>query len=272
MKSHTARIGAMSIIVAMTQLSCLGSPTPLAPGIAGSVGLPHHGVLTTPNEIPVHGQGYVRYRPHGDRNFGTRTLVSALERAAKRVANEFHDSPPLVIGDLSARSGGRISGHASHRTGRDVDLLYFATTLEQVPILSPGFVHFGADTLARKPDGSYICLDIPRQWALIRALLTDRDVEVLWMFVSRDIEAYLIDYGRSLGESPELLLKAERVLHQPRDSANHDDHLHLRVACTNEESVRGCESGGPNWPWLRSAEVTDDTDALARPEEPVQRN
>ena len=37
---------------------------------------------------------------------------------------------------------------------------------------------------------------------------------------------------------------------QPADSLPHDDHLHLRTACTPEEALVGCEGGGPYWPWL----------------------
>jgi penicillin-insensitive murein endopeptidase len=55
------------------------------------------------------------------------------------------------------------------------------------------------------------------------------------------------------------VLKAEQLLHQPRDSANHDDHIHLRIACTAEEKIAGCSGGGPAWPWL--ARALDDADS-----------
>ena len=40
------------------------------------------------------------------------------------------------------------------------------------------------------------------------------------------------------------------MLAQPGDSAPHDDHFHVRVACTPAERVLGCQDGGPLWPWL----------------------
>jgi penicillin-insensitive murein endopeptidase len=198
----------------------------------------------------VKGPGFQRYRPHGERNYGTHALVTAITRAASRVQADAAGSPPLVIGDLSAKWGGRVSGHASHRSGRDVDLLFYTTTLAGSPIRSPGFIHFGADSLARTAEGNFVALDIRRQWLLTRALLEDPEIDVLWMFVSRDLEAYIIDHARSLGEPPDLVLRAERVLHQPRDSANHDDHIHLRIGCTEAERVGGCSGGGPAWPWI----------------------
>jgi penicillin-insensitive murein endopeptidase len=55
---------------------------------------------------------------------------------------------------------------------------------------------------------------------------------------------------------------------QPADSLPHDDHLHLRTACTPDEAVVGCEGGGPYWSWLPALpdeppELTDDALALA---------
>jgi penicillin-insensitive murein DD-endopeptidase len=237
---------------------CFGSPTPLAPGVCGSVGLPYHGVLTAATELPPSGPGYARYRPFGSRNFGTPTLVRAIERAAVQVETLAPDGKRLLIGDLSAKIGGKVSGHASHRTGRDVDLLYYANTLDGVPVTSPGFIHFASDGLARTPSGGYLQLDARREWLLIRALLTDPEAEVLWIFVSRDIEAIVTDYALSIGEPAELVSRAIRVLYQPRDSANHDDHIHVRVACTLQERAAGCDSGGPAWPWLRLQTVPDD--------------
>jgi penicillin-insensitive murein endopeptidase len=244
--------------LALITTGCFGSITPLAPGLSGSVGLPANGILTDATELPKSGPGFVRYRIYGDRNYGTPNLVNAIRQAALRVQQDAGPCPPLVVGDLSSRFGGKISRHASHRSGRDVDLLFYTTTLGQTPVTAPGFVHFGSDSLARLPDGRFVALDIRRQWFLTRAFLTNPNVEILWMFVSRDVEAYLINYALSIGEPPELLLKAARVLHQPRDSASHDDHLHLRIACSQEERVAGCESGGPTWPWLSQPTSSND--------------
>jgi penicillin-insensitive murein endopeptidase len=49
-----------------------------------------------------------------------------------------------------------------------------------------------------------------------------------------------------------LIWHAETVLLQPGDSTPHADHIHLRIACSPEEAVTGCEGGGPLWEWLPS--------------------
>ena len=71
-----------------------------------------------------------------------------------------------------------------------------------------------------------------------------------FMFVYRDIEALLIEHARALGEPDDLIWHAETVMLQPSDSLPHDDHVHLRIACTPEEAVAGCSGGGPRWEWL----------------------
>jgi penicillin-insensitive murein endopeptidase len=231
--------------------ACVGVPSPLAPGLHGTVGVPHLGVQTEGVELPVRGDGFVRFRPTGRNHWGAPRLVRAIERAARSVSERFPGGPPLVVGDLSARYGGKIPGHNSHRTGRDVDLLYFVTTPSGAPIASPGFVQLEADGLGYVRDsGQYIRFDVERQWELVKALLSNEEIGIQFLFASRKLEALLIDYALARGEPLELLHRAQTVLIQPTDSLPHDDHMHLRIACAPEEAVSGCTGGGPYWDWL----------------------
>jgi penicillin-insensitive murein endopeptidase len=70
------------------------------------------------------------------------------------------------------------------------------------------------------------------------------------LYASHELEALLIDYARARGEDAALVWHAEMVLAEPGDSAPHDDHFHLRVACTREQAIGGCDGGGPYWDWL----------------------
>ena len=246
MKQLVTVLGA-SFLVA----GCLGTPTPLAPGLRGSVGVPHHGVLTDGQELPVRGPGYVRYRARSPHYWGNPRLVAMLQAAAAVVADAHPGGAPLVVGDISARHGGKIPHHRSHRTGRDADLLFYTMTPAGAPVRNPGFLRFDGDLLARlDTQGSFLRLDMERTWALVRELLVASRGDVQWLFVSREIEALLIDYARARGEDPELVWHAETVLLQPGDSSAHDDHFHLRIACRPDEAVAGCEGGGPYWEWL----------------------
>lgn len=240
---------ALGLVLGCT--GCFGTPTPLAPGVAGSVGAPHRGVLTGAVELPPEGVGFVRYRKYGENHWGNPRLVQALEHVASSVDRRMPGGEPLVIGDLSGHFGGKIPHHQSHRSGRDVDLPWFVTTPEGVPVRNPGFVNIAADGLAKlEGTNTFVRLDVPREWLLVKELVTSKDVDVEWMFCSREVEALLIDYARARGESMDLVWRAETVLWEPGDSLAHDDHIHLRIACTEDEAVLGCEGGGPRWEWL----------------------
>jgi len=232
-------------------LGCFGTPTPLAPGLKGSVGRPHHGVQTGATELPVSGEGYERYRRGGSYYWAQPRLIRAVQEAAALVARELPGGAPLLIGDLSARHGGKISRHNSHRSGRDVDLLWYVTTPTGISVRNPSFVQLGPDGLAPVPDtDSFVRLDVPRQWLLVKALLRSLHVSVQWMFCSSDVESLLVQYAIAKGEDPELIWRAQNVLLEPGDSLPHDDHIHLRVACEADQWVHGCEGGGPYWNWL----------------------
>jgi len=230
-------------------LGCWGMPTPLAPGIGGSVGLPHHGVLTGGRSLPDRGEGYQRWRADAVR-WGNPRLVQAIAQAAAAVARQRPGGAPLLVADLSGRHGGRIFRHRSHRSGRDVDFLLYVTTPDGRSVESPGFVHFGPDGLALTAKGRWVRLDVERQWLLIKALVSSPTAHIQWLFVARWLEALLIEYAQARGEDDELVYHAAKVLRQPSDSANHDDHIHARIACSPAEAVAGCLGGGYYWSWL----------------------
>jgi len=212
--------------------------------------MPQQGVLTDGVELPRSGVGFRRYRPLGDAHWGVPRLVAMVQEAAAQVATEMPGGAPLVVGDLSSRRGGHIPRHNSHRSGRDVDLLWYVATPEGASVPNPGFIHMGPDGLAPLPNGGYVALDVAREWLLLKTLLRSSQGAVQWAFVSKPVEGLLIDYALSRGEPDELLWQAETVLLQPSDSAIHDDHVHLRLACSPEETLTGCVGGGPRWPWL----------------------
>ena len=241
-------LGASSLLAT----GCFSAPSPLAPGLKGSIGLPHQGVLTQASPLPAEGEGFRRLR-RDEIRWGNPRLVDAIQSAAAEVRRTRPGGAALVVGDLSPRLGGQASGHRSHRTGRDADLLFYATDLQGRSVPCPGFVRFGADGLASLGEGEsgpFVRLDVGRTWRLVKALVTDPQAQVQWLFAARWLEALLLEEGKALGEDPELLWYAESVLQQPGDSKAHDDHLHLRIGCSAEETVGGCSSGGPQWPWL----------------------
>jgi penicillin-insensitive murein endopeptidase len=236
-------------------------------------------VLTNAAELPKRGEGFVRLRDD-DRNFGIPRLIGAIERAAAKVARE-RPGGILSIGDLSQKQGGHISGHASHRSGRDADLLLDLTTLDGAPVRSPGFIHVEADGLAfDEKSNRFLRLDVERQWLLVKTLVEDEEARIQWVFASDEVEAMLIEWARARGESSDTIVRAMDVMLRPRPGGPHDDHVHIRTACTPEELAAGCEHTGPARAWIEALDKgklferdRDTTDAdlallLAQPREP----
>jgi penicillin-insensitive murein endopeptidase len=247
----------LSLVLAILicAIGCVGTPSPLTPNVHGSVGLPHFGVLTDAVSLPKRTHTFRLFRDSNAR-WGTPRLIGTIEHAAATV-HRLRPGAPLLVGDISAKSGGFRTGHKSHRTGRDVDLLLYTITPDGRSIPSPGFVTFGPDGLAETPQGTFVRFDTERNWQFVKALVTSPKADVQWIFIARWLEAMLIEHARARGEDLELIWRAENVMLQPTDSAAHDDHFHLRIACTQDELVHGCDVHGPAWPWLPGPPVLE---------------
>lgn len=245
-------------------LGCTHAPSPLSPQNQGSIGSPSQGVLTDAEPLPDRGRGFRRYR-RDDTRWGTPELVGAIVRAAAEVATRFPDGAPLIVGDLSQLGGGQIERHRSHRTGRDADLLFYATTPSGRPVPSPGFLNFGADGLAVDASGNYYALDVPRTWSLVRALVTQPRLRIQWLFVAKPIEALLIDFAFARGEDLRTIWQAETVMQQPSDGLAHADHIHIRLGCPMAPHGAACIEKGPSWPWWEQASDRELLTALLSP-------
>ena len=211
------------------------------------------------------GEGYVRARPGESTRFGTPTLVQAIERAAASVARAFPGTPSLRVGDLSAPQGGRHHRHRSHRAGRDVDLIFYAASLDGAPAPGRGFVaydRFGVGVASEEHGGGALRFDVARNWHLVRTLLRDPEAEVQWVFVSNGLKARLLEHAAAHEPDAEVLFRAAWILQQPSRGAPHDDHFHVRIACRPEESATSfdaCRDRGPTWAWWRVAGAKRDS-------------
>ena len=246
------RLGSLSLAIAAQALVGCAH---LLPGAAspegGSRGKPSTGWLAHGTRLPDRGLGFeaLRSEAEGGLHFGTDRLVGMVRRSARAMMLD-GIAVPLKVGDLSGLHGGQVTRHHSHRNGRDVDLLYFArdATTDR-PVITPGFVRYdrtGQSIGVLTP----LRFDLARNWRLIGALLQDPHVGVIRVFCAAWIKVLLMDRARRTGAPAWLVERADLVLAQPGDSAPHDDHFHVRVACTPRERVLGCQDGGPLWPWL----------------------
>jgi penicillin-insensitive murein endopeptidase len=236
--------------VLMLVTGCASAPSPLWPQWRGSIGLPGRGVLAAGTQVPPNAHG-LRWLRDNDRHWAISRFSASIERAAASVAEQ-RPGAVLTVGDLSTRTGGGpLLPHFSHRSGLDADLLFYACTLDGAPVDSPGFIHFGADGLARdEVHDRWLRFDVEREWLLVKALIEDREARVQWIFVSEVIKALLTEWALARGESTETIYRAQAVMAQPAHGGIHDDHIHVRTSCSADEVFAGCEPYGPVRLWL----------------------
>jgi len=244
--------------------ACAAAPSPLTPQWVGSIGAPSCGVLVGGTQVRA--APGLRWLRMNDRHWGLVRFAQAIERAAAVVERE-RPGGTLSVGDLSSPlGGGPALPHFSHRSGVDADLLFYVSALDGAPVVSPGFIHVGADGLAQSPgDGRWLRFDVEREWLLIKALVEDPLARVEWIFVSDVVKARLLQWARARGELTETIFRADSVMAQPSRGGVHDDHIHVRASCSPEELVAGCMATGPRRLWLEYEKPTldDDSEALA---------
>lgn len=245
------------VALSVPSAGCLGlTPTPDVPM---SWGGSSDGVLFEGVSMPDRGDGFVRARPREDTRWGTPQTIRALTEAAASVAHTYPGGEPLRIGDISYETGGEHPRHRSHRSGRDVDVIFYATDRAGRSTRGRGWLAYDRFGVAREtvalgggePSNDIYFFDEARNWHFVRTLLLDPEANVLWIFCSRGVKARLLSYAIGHEENAEVIFRASWVLHQPSSGNPHADHFHVRFACTPEEQALGCWDNGPIWPWVR---------------------
>jgi murein endopeptidase len=183
------------------------------PGAIGSVALgrSNRGSLFNAEPMP---EGPLWHVVHPEKAWGTAETIQGLARAIERVHETFPDTPPLWIGDISRKDGGWLRPHRSHQSGQDVDLGFFYT-----------------DDSKWYTPATEANLDRPRTWVLLKTLLEETDVEMV--FLDRSIQQLLLEYGTIVGEDPAWLDatfegKRRKTQCRVRHTWGHTTHVHVR--------------------------------------------
>jgi len=193
--------------------------------ISESRGKPNRGRLIQGEPMPP-GEGYRILYPH--RSFGTYYTVSEMVRVLDAFHQRFPDTPDLIVGDLSMRTGRRLRPHVSHQSGRDVDLTY---PRKNEPRTYKMF------TYIRRSD-----FDIEKTFWLVKHFIDRGNVE--YMFIDRKWQYRLWKYAKSQGATDEWLSAVFQYRSSQsgkaliRYSRGHDDHFHIRFKC--QQTDRRC--------------------------------
>lgn len=225
--------------------------------VSTSIGGPNNGRLEGGVPLPFEAPGFFSNprRPNETAYWGTVETVRSILRAAAVVDRELPGGT-LFVNDIGFREGGRIPHHGSHTAGRDADILFYLLDPEGAP--RPGLgVPLGPDgtgtdfgDLVDPDDDVDVALDVPRTWRLVQALVEDDDALVQRIFVVEHLRTLLLAHANAIGAPEAARVRFEEVTCQP--GYPHDDHLHVRFFCTDEDLGLGCADGPPMYPWRRS--------------------
>jgi murein endopeptidase len=174
----------------------------------------------------IQGYGYTFIHAGRQTNWGTKPLVDGLRKIAAYMRGGGRADTDLAIGDISSANGGRLGGHASHRTGRDVDIGFYMIDAAGKPAAAQGFVRFtgGRDGLTGYAGGQPVRFDAQRNWFLVQAILANDDpaFKPTNIFIDNHLKNAIL---AAAGTSPERERAASLMSYWP----GHDNHLHLRV-------------------------------------------
>ncbi len=189
--------------------------------VSQSVGAPNRGHIEHAAPFPDGNAWVLRtFRP---RSYATRHTVDTLATALTDWHERHPTANPVKLGEFSKRGGGRVRPHASHRTGRDVDIGYVMAE----PDLGHRFVRADAQTI-----------DAAATWGLVHRLLASGDVQSI--FMDSEVQALLLPFA-----AQSLTLEEQRSVFSLlafdarsekkaiiRAWRGHDDHMHIRLRCT----------------------------------------
>lgn len=185
---------------------------------ARSVGSPTRGSLRDAQCLPQAGPGFVAF---SENRCATDETIRLLLYAIGEVMREYPSSPPVVIGALSRPTGGRLKPHKSHRSGRDVDIGYFA--VGDRPLRT--FVDLRRDEI-----------DYDKTFYLMAALIATGRVD--FVFVNYALQPRFVEAARRLGYDDEQI---SYLFQYPRGRGSrtglirhargHLRHFHVRFAC-----------------------------------------
>ncbi len=171
-----------------------------------SVGSPNAGRLLRGVSMPTDPAWKLVRSP--ERTYGTAATVGNLAAALSAYARRFPGAPPVELGDISARRGGKISGHSSHQSGRDADIMLVQAT---------------DDSGARRHDPQ-------RNWFIVKTLIDQGSVQAIYLNASEQgwlKDAAVADVGTDA---------AAEYFQRIRHERGHDVHMHVRFLCPEDQS------------------------------------
>jgi len=200
---------------------------------ARSIGAPTAGSLERGIQLPEDRALYERIAT--SLQYGSSHTILHLQHGIAAFRDRYGYRGVLVVANLSQLQGGELKPHASHQSGRDVDIW--------LPALKGTYQqkHLAED---RKP--KYAEINWYAAWGLVESLLATGQVK--YIFLDRSLHRNLYYAAIEMGAPRELL---DKIQHQPstdpataprimvnapvRHADAHIGHIHVRFLCGPDE-------------------------------------
>ena len=205
-----------------------------------SIGTVTAGFLASAAELPVESTEVRVLDKVVARNtrFTTAEMRDLLVCAAKEVAKA-HPGRVLQLGNLSRMGGGPLPWSVSHHNGRDADLAFYALDEHGKPAKNDRLYHF--DRRLKSSDSETpLTFDVAANWTFVKALLSCDGPRIQYLFIASWLKQPMLEHAVKKKEDKEIIARAAATLHQPKKALAHNDHLHLRIACSASDQSEGC--------------------------------
>jgi penicillin-insensitive murein endopeptidase len=209
----------------------ISEPNPVE-GIGQSIGTYTSGCVSGATVLPLNGTGYQVMRLSRKRYYGHSNLIRFIQTLGETAVSEKLGT--LLIGDLGQPRGGpTLSGHRSHQNGLDVDIWFLLSEQAAKRVLTESErENWGASSMVNLRTDT-----IDNQWSSAHERVLEiaaRQPEVERIFVNPVIKQELCHHKTA---------KSSEWLYKIRPWWKHDDHLHVRLKCPDNNSH--CEKQEP---------------------------
>lgn len=201
-----------------------------------AVGFPDAGSLRNSTSILLRQQAlntkafFEVVAPDRKKHFATYEMAEMITRIGDQINREY--SKKIYVANLSAAKGGKLSPHASHQNGLDVDLGYPSDTANlKFPLV------------VRIATGEYFSKNysVDKTYSLFKYLFSQKDIAVDRIFVDQKIKKSLCNFALAKNEfKAEAKEAVKSMFENIQHVTGHGDHFHLRIKCSKyDPACRG---------------------------------
>ena len=190
---------------------------------------------------------FMPHIPARHTTYGVEEMQGFLDRIGAAV-RPCRRGAELRVGNISLAGGGPSPWHKSHQAGRDVDVAPMLLDRKGKSLQADDYVVL--DKNGNSHDGSGRKFDAKCTHRLAQAIAEDTIAPVQHIFLSRGLRALLLREAKRSRLDEALAARIAEMVRQPSDSAPHDDHLHIRLYCSDQDRRWGCLDRGPMRGWV----------------------